>query len=79
MKTMLLPNVQATTSGAISLTNATVIETQGEVIATGGGSAITGAVGKDMPECMPAWDTATHITKARWKQICARTLTEPHI
>jgi hypothetical protein len=28
---------------------------------------------------MAAWDKATHITKTRWRQICAVTLTEPHI
>ena len=32
-----------------------------------------------MPECMAAWDKATHITKTRWKGICARTLTESEV
>src|SRR5262249_17041475 len=40
---------------------------------------ITGATGRTMPECMAAWDKATHITKSRWREICVRTLTEPHI
>ena len=35
-----------------------------------------GGTGRTMPECMAAWDKAMHITKTRWKGICARTLTE---
>jgi hypothetical protein len=35
-----------------------------------------GAKGKDMPECMAAWDDKTHITKVRWREICARTLND---
>jgi len=34
-----------------------------------------GAKGKDMPECMAA--DKTHITKVRWREICARTLNDP--
>jgi hypothetical protein len=89
---LVLPNAttsgdvaQAPISGAIpasltALASVTaVLTTPGEVIATSGGSAITGASGGDMPTCMAAWDTATHITKPRWREICARTLIEPHI
>jgi hypothetical protein len=48
--------------------------------ATGGGTPTPGgATGKNMTECMQAWDSATHVAKTRWRQICARTLTEPHI
>jgi hypothetical protein len=44
---------------------------------TGGGSARReGASGHDMQTCMATWDKGTHITKARWRQICARTLRE---
>ena len=48
-------------------------------IESSGGSAIPtmGAKGKDMPECMAAWDDKTHITKVRWCEICARTLNDP--
>ena len=49
-------------------------------IATAGGSSITGgATGRNMPECMGAWDKATHITQTKWREICARTLTEEHM
>jgi hypothetical protein len=73
---LLLPNAQTATSGALP---SALTTTQGEVDATSGGSAITGATGQNMPECMAAWDASTHITKIRWRQICARTLVEPHI
>jgi hypothetical protein len=56
-------SLAATTSGAIPMSNA--------------GTAVPGAVGRDMDECMAAWDTKAHITKARWRQICAETLVEP--
>jgi len=39
-----------------------------------GGTAVLGATGRDMTECMAAWDTKTHITKSRWRQICSETL-----
>ena len=83
---VLLPN--ATTSGAVAQAPTTaaisavaIIGSQGEVIATSGGSSLIGggASGRTMPECMAAWDKATHITKTRWRQLCAVTLTEPHI
>jgi hypothetical protein len=74
-----LPNVGMTTSGAVPGQVATT--NRGEVDASGGGTARPdpGATGRNMPECMSAWDAKTHITKLRWRQICARTLTEPHI
>jgi hypothetical protein len=48
-------------------------------IETSGGSAspTMGANGKDMPECMSAWDNKTHISKVRWHEICQRTLNDP--
>ncbi len=48
-------------------------------IETSGGSASPrmGADGKDMPECMSAWDNKTHISKVRWHEICQRTLNDP--
>ena len=48
-------------------------------IETSGGSAspTMGANGKDMPECMSAWDNKTHISKVRWREICQRTLNDP--
>ncbi len=47
--------------------------------ATRGGKSRVGATGHTMPTCMAAWDAMTHITRARWRQICARTLVSPHI
>ena len=44
-----------------------------------GGTAVLGAAGRDMTECMAAWDTKTHITKSRWREICKSTLVEPTI
>ena len=69
---------QAPTSGAILPPAAAVVGTEGEVIATSGGSSGVdiGATGRNMPECMAAWDRATHITKTKWRVICARTLRE---
>ena len=40
------------------------------------GTASLGAMGRDMPECMAAWDNRTHITKSRWKEICKRSLAD---
>ena len=69
---------QAPTTAAIS--SVAIIGTQGEVIATTGGSSVTGgATGRNIPECMEAWDKATHITKTKWREVCARTLTEEHM
>ena len=69
---------QAPTTAAIS--SVAIIGTQGEVIATTGGSSVTGgATGRNIPECMEAWDKATHITKTKWRGVCARTLTEEHM
>ena len=72
---------QSATSGAIppGATNGAIPNNRGEVNASSGGSAITGATGRSIPECMAAWDKTTHITKPRWREICARTLTEPHL
>lgn len=81
-----LPNVGATTSGGVpaqpnGAVPGQVATSRGEVDATSGGSSGVdlGATGRDVPECMKAWDTKTHITKSKWRQICARTLEEPHI
>ena len=41
-----------------------------------GTTAVLGASGRDMAECMAAWDAKTHITKARWSAICKSTLTD---
>ena len=86
---MLLSNAQAATSGAVPQAPTSgavpgpltaVAESEGEVIATSGGGSITdAATGRTMPECMAAWDKATHISKPHWREICARTMTEPHI
>ena len=38
-----------------------------------------GADGKDMPECMSAWDNKTHISKVRWHEIASARLTIPRI
>ena len=73
-----LPNVGAATNGAIPGQTTT---NRGEVNASSGGTARPdpGATGRNMTECMSAWDLKTHITKPRWRDICARTLTEPHV
>jgi hypothetical protein len=75
----LLPNsganglpLTATTSGVSAVT------TTG-AIATPSGTAVLGATGRDMPECLAAWDTKTHITKSRWREICKSTLVEPDL
>ena len=49
---VLLPNAEASTSGALP---AQPTANPGDVIATSGGSAITGATGQDLPTCMAAW------------------------
>jgi hypothetical protein len=64
----------ATTSGAPA-----VAATTTGAIATPSGTAVLGATGRDMPECMAAWDTKTHITKSRWLEICKSTLVEPDL
>jgi hypothetical protein len=46
-------------------------------IETSGGTSSMGATGKDMPDCMSAWDNKTHISKVRWREICQRTLNDP--
>jgi hypothetical protein len=73
-----LPNVGAATNGAVP---GQVTSNRGEVNASSGGTARPdpGATGRNMTECMSAWDSKTHIAKPRWREICARTLTEPHI
>ena len=58
----------ATSSGAIPATNS------GAIPSSIGGTAVLGATGRDMAECMAAWDTKTHITKSRWRKICKSTL-----
>ena len=84
---LLLPNTatsgevpQAPVSAAILAPTVAIVGVEGEVIATTGGSSITGgATGRNMPECMGAWDKATHMTKTKWREVCARTLTEEHM
>ena len=53
--------------------------TNSGAIAAPSGTAVLGATGRDMSECMAAWETKTHITKSRWREICAQTLIEPQI
>ncbi len=37
----------------------------------------TAAVSHDaLKECMDVWDAATHITKSKWREICARQIRE---
>lgn len=63
----------STSSGAPAAAAATA--TSG-AIAPPSGTASLGAMGRDMPECMAAWDNRTHITKSRWKEICKRSLAD---
>jgi hypothetical protein len=53
--------------------------TNSGAIAAPSGTAVLGATGRDMSECMAAWETKIHITKSRWREICAQTLVEPQI
>ncbi len=80
---MILPNAvtsgavpEGPVSAAILPPTAAIVGTQGEVIATSGGSSGVdiGATGRDMPECMAAWDAGTHMNKTKWREVCARTL-----
>ena len=48
----------------------------GAIPASIAGTAVLGATGRDMTECMAAWDIKTHITKSRWREICESTLVE---
>jgi hypothetical protein len=47
---------------------------------TGGGSSNrVGAAGANMRDCEAAWDAQTHMSKAKWRETCSRTLTDPHM
>jgi hypothetical protein len=35
----------------------------------------TGAYGKNVDECMSAWDANTHMSKDDWRKTCERTTT----
>ena len=48
----------------------------GAIPASIGGTAVLGATGRDMAECMAAWDGQTHISRPRWREICKSTLAE---
>jgi hypothetical protein len=50
------------------------LPTQQQPLTCGGTSRREGAAGHDLASCMATWDKGTHITKARWREICARTL-----
>jgi hypothetical protein len=63
----------STSSGAPAAAAAT---SNSGAIAPPSGTASLGAMGRDMPECMAAWDNRTHITKSRWREICKRSLAD---
>ena len=71
---VLSPLPPNTGAGGLPLT-----ATNSAAIAAPSGTAVLGATGRDMSECMAAWETKTHITKSRWREICAQTLVEPQI
>ena len=48
-------------------------------LAGGGRSNRVGAAGANMRDCEAAWDEKTHMSKAKWRETCARTLTDPHM
>lgn len=48
-------------------------------LAGGGQSKREGAKGANMQECEAAWDEKTHMSKTKWRETCARTLTDPHM
>jgi len=73
--TAVLSQLQPNTgAGGVLLT-----ATNSGAIAAPSGTAVLGATGRDMSECMAAWETKTHITKSRWREICEQTLVEPQI
>jgi hypothetical protein len=63
----------STSSGAPAAAAAT---SNSGAIAPPSATASLGAMGRDMPECMAAWDNRTHITKSRWREICKRSLAD---
>jgi len=85
---VLLPNLGVATSGAVAqapttaaISSVAIIGSQGEVIATSGGSSLIGggASGRTLPECIADWHKATHMTKTLWREVCARTLKEEYL
>jgi hypothetical protein len=71
---VLFPLQPNTGAGGLPLT-----ATNSGTIAAPSGTAVLGATGRDMSECVAAWEPKTHITKSRWREICAQTLVEPQI
>lgn len=65
-------NAQDSSSG--NPTSDRTLPTQQQPLTGGGSSRREGAAGHDLASCMATWDKGTHITKARWREICARTL-----
>lgn len=45
-----------------------------DAAATAQGAAVSRA--EKMAQCMATWDTGTHITKAKWREICERQIDE---
>ena len=74
MAAVLSPLQPNTGAGGVLLT-----ATSSGAIAAPSGTAVLGATGRDVSECMAAWETKTHITKSRWREICEQTLVEPQI
>lgn len=68
----LSPNTQTQSNSPIDQSQST----QNQPLTGGGSSRREGAAGHDMRTCMATWDKGTHITKVRWREICARTLRE---
>jgi hypothetical protein len=48
-------------------------------LAGGGRSNRAGARGANLADCEAAWDEETHMSRAKWRETCQRTLTEPHL
>ena len=74
MAGVLSPIQPNTGAGGVPLT-----ATNCGAIAAPSETAVLGATGRDMSECVAAWETKTHITKSRWREICEQTLVEPQI
>jgi hypothetical protein len=73
------PDIEATTPGVPGAAQDPRVGVGEAERAGGGTTAREGAAGRTMAECEEAWDPETHMSKAKWRETCRRTLTEPHL
>lgn len=69
----LQPNTGTNGLPLTATSSGTPVATTSGAIAAPSGTAVLGATGRDMTECMSAWDTKTHMSKSRWREICKST------